>query len=207
MVLSLSVTLCLSLSLSQLLSPLCLNVFDLCLHPVLHPNAHPMPTSLGFSRSCGFHRRSKLWVSLGFIVEAAIAFLSLLLWFSADQTQPTSFPPIKPTPTLSSSSKPSSMIGDFLFCLWLVILFGLGWGKRLEISVGGFIFFLIFFFCCGLVVVVMVVVVVVVTVADGRGGCGWWCGCFLGNELYYFIVRDILFYCDVYIVLLRWKLK
>ena len=46
------------------------------------------------------------------------------------------------------------------------------------------------------------VVVVVVAVADGRDGCGWYCGCFLGSEIYYFIVDDILFYCDVYIILL-----
>ena len=53
-----------------------------------------------------------------------------------------------------------------------------------------------------LVVVVEVVVVVVVAVADGRGGCGWCCGCFLNSGIYYFIVDDILFYCDVYIILL-----
>ena len=53
-----------------------------------------------------------------------------------------------------------------------------------------------------LVVVVEVVVVVVVAVADGRGGCGWCCGCFLDSGIYYFIVDDILFYCDVYIILL-----
>ena len=43
--------------------------------------------------------------------------------------------------------------------------------------------------------VVVVVVGVVVAVADGRSGCGWCCGCFLGSGLYYFIVWDILFYC------------
>ena len=46
------------------------------------------------------------------------------------------------------------------------------------------------------------VVVVVVAVADSRDGCGWYCGCFLGSEICYFIVDDILFYCDVYIILL-----
>ena len=46
------------------------------------------------------------------------------------------------------------------------------------------------------------VVVVGVVVVDGRGGCGWCCECFLGSEIYYFIVEDILFYCDVYIILL-----
>ena len=45
-------------------------------------------------------------------------------------------------------------------------------------------------------------VVVVVGVANGRDGCGWCCGCFLGSEIYYFIVVDILFYCDIYIILL-----
>ena len=44
-------------------------------------------------------------------------------------------------------------------------------------------------------VVVVVVVAVVVTMADGRGGCGWCCGCFLGSRIYYFIVVAILFYC------------
>ena len=54
-----------------------------------------------------------------------------------------------------------------------------------------------FFPCCGLVVVV-----VVMGVADSRGGCDWCCGFFLGSRIYYFIVVDILFYCDVYIILL-----
>ena len=49
----------------------------------------------------------------------------------------------------------------------------------------------------------MVVVAVVVTMADGRGGCGWCWVFFFGNGIYYFIVWDILFYCDVYIILLR----
>ena len=48
----------------------------------------------------------------------------------------------------------------------------------------------------------VVVVGVVVAVADGRGGYGWCCECFFGSEIYYFIVVDILFYCDVYIILL-----
>ena len=43
---------------------------------------------------------------------------------------------------------------------------------------------------------------VVVAVADGRGGCGWCCGCFLDSWIYYFIVEDILFNCDTYIILL-----
>ena len=43
-------------------------------------------------------------------------------------------------------------------------------------------------------------VVVVVGVADGRGGSC--CGCFLGSGIYYFIVVIILFYSDVYIILL-----
>ena len=41
--------------------------------------------------------------------------------------------------------------------------------------------------------------VVVVGVANGRGGCGW----FFGSRIYYFIVVVILFYCDIYIILLR----
>ena len=44
------------------------------------------------------------------------------------------------------------------------------------------------------------VVVVVVGVVDGRDG--WCCGCFLGSGIYYFIVVVILFYCNVYIILL-----
>ena len=80
------------------------------------------------------------------------------------------------------------MIGDFVW-----------FGLRKKIGDFGVFFF--FFPCCGLVVMV-VVVGVVVGVADGRGGCGWCCGCFLGSGIYYFIVVDILFYCDVYIILL-----
>ena len=48
----------------------------------------------------------------------------------------------------------------------------------------------------------VLVVGVVVGVVDGRGGCGWYCGCFLGSGIYYFTVEDILFYYDVYIILL-----
>ena len=59
-------------------------------------------------------------------------------------------------------------------------------------------FFFFFITYYGLVVVVGVVV----DVADGRGGCRWCCGCFLGSGIYYFIVLVILFYCDVYIILL-----
>ena len=51
-------------------------------------------------------------------------------------------------------------------------------------------------------VVVVVGVVVVVAVAYGRGGCGWCCFVFLGSGIYYIIVDDILFYCEVYIILL-----
>ena len=43
---------------------------------------------------------------------------------------------------------------------------------------------------------------VVVVVADGRGGCGWCYGYFLISGIYYFIVVVILFYCDIYIILL-----
>ena len=43
---------------------------------------------------------------------------------------------------------------------------------------------------------------VVMAVADGRSGCDWCCGSFLGSEIYYFIVMVILFYCDIYIILL-----
>ena len=49
----------------------------------------------------------------------------------------------------------------------------------------------------------VVVVVVVVAVADGRSGCGRCFGFFLGSAVYYFIIGDILFYCDIYIILLR----
>ena len=46
-----------------------------------------------------------------------------------------------------------------------------------------------------------------VGMADGRCGCSWCCVCFLNSVIYYFIVLVILFYCDVYIILLYWKLK
>ena len=49
----------------------------------------------------------------------------------------------------------------------------------------------------------MVVVAVVVTMADGRDGCGWCWVFFFCSGIYYFIVWDILFYCNVYIILLR----
>ena len=54
------------------------------------------------------------------------------------------------------------MISDFVWS-----------GLRKKIGDLGFFFF---FPCCELVVVVVLVVVV----ADGRGGCGWCCGCFFG---------------------------
>ena len=43
--------------------------------------------------------------------------------------------------------------------------------------------------------------VVVVAMADGRGD--WCCLCIFFSGIYYFIVVVILFYCDVYITLLR----
>ena len=49
----------------------------------------------------------------------------------------------------------------------------------------------------------MVVVGVVMAVADGKGGCDLCWVVFLGSGIYYFIVEVILFYCDVYIILLR----
>ena len=52
------------------------------------------------------------------------------------------------------------------------------------------------------VVVVVVVVGVVVTMADGRGDCGRYCVYFLDSEIYYFIVVVILFFCNIYIILL-----
>ena len=42
----------------------------------------------------------------------------------------------------------------------------------------------------------------VLAVANGRGSCGRCCVCFLGSGIYYFIVVVILFYCDIYIILL-----
>ena len=50
--------------------------------------------------------------------------------------------------------------------------------------------------------VVAVTVAVAVAMADGKSGCGGCCGFFLGSGIYYFIVVVILFYCDVYIILL-----
>ena len=51
--------------------------------------------------------------------------------------------------------------------------------------------------------VVVVGVAAVVAVADGRGSCEWCWVVFLGSGIYYFIIEDILFYCDDYIILLR----
>ena len=80
------------------------------------------------------------------------------------------------------------MIGDFVW-----------FGLRKKIRVFSWWFFFSYY---GLVVV-LVVVAVVMAVVDGRGGCGWCYECFLGSEIYYFIVGDILFYCDIYIILLH----
>ena len=63
-----------------------------------------------------------------------------------------------------------------------------------------FFFFLLWVWLC--LVVVVVVVGVVVGVADGRGGCGWCWVVFLGSGIYYIIVDDILFYYEIYIILL-----
>ena len=84
-------------------------------------------------------------------------------------------------------------------CLWLVILFGLGWGKRLEIGVFFFFFFPAvdwWWWWLWLWLWLMVEVVVVGAVEV-----------FFDSGIYYFIVMVILFYCDVYIILLCWKIK
>ena len=74
-----------------------------------------------------------------------------------------------------------------------------GFGNSLFL---GFVFVCFFFFLrCVVVAKVerwLWPVVVVVGVADGRGVCG----SFVGSVIYYFIVRNILFYCNVYIILL-----
>ena len=57
--------------------------------------------------------------------------------------------------------------------------------------------------------VVVVVVGVVVAVADGRSGCGWCCGSFLGSGIYYFIVASgyiILLWCLYYFIMLKVKI-
>ena len=51
-------------------------------------------------------------------------------------------------------------------------------------------------------VCVVVAVAVAVAVAEGRGGCRWCCRLFFGRGIYYFTEMVILFYCDVYIILL-----
>ena len=71
----------------------------------------------------------------------------------------------------------------------------------------GISFFLGFFFFLRCVVVDkgerwLWPVVVVVGLADAEVFV-----VFLWEVIYYFIVRNILFYCDVYIILLYWKLK
>ena len=79
----------------------------------------------------------------------------------------------------------------------MVVVDDFGFGSSLFL---GFVFVFFFLRC---VVVAKVEwwlwpVVVVVGVANGRGVCGF----FLDSVKYYFIVKDILFYCDVYIILL-----
>ena len=71
----------------------------------------------------------------------------------------------------------------------------------------GISFFLGFFFFLRCVVVDngerwLWPVVVVVGLADAELFV-----VFLWEMIYYFIVRNILFYCDMYIILLYWKLK
>ena len=77
------------------------------------------------------------------------------------------------------------------------VYFGFGSGLFL-----GFVFVFFFFFLrCVVFAKVewwLWPVVVVVGVANGRGVCGF----FVSSVKYYFIVKDILFYCDVYIILL-----
>ena len=84
----------------------------------------------------------------------------------------------------------------------LILFFSCGFGG----CGGGLVTMMVVWFFIlfvGLVVYVLVVVVVVVVgVADGKGGCGWCCGFFFGSGIYNFIVGDILFYCDIYIILL-----
>ena len=44
--------------------------------------------------------------------------------------------------------------------------------------------------------------VVFVIMAEGRGSCDW-CGFFLSSGIYiFFIIVVIIFYCDIYIILL-----
>ena len=76
-----------------------------------------------------------------------------------------------------------------------------GFGNSLFLGFVFVFFFVFFFLCCVVVAKVewwLWPVVVVVGVANGRGVCGF----FLDSVKYYFIVKDILFYCDVYIILL-----
>ena len=64
-----------------------------------------------------------------------------------------------------------------------------------------FVFYFYFFLRCVVIAKVewwLWPVVVVVGVTDGKGVCGF----FVDSVIYYFIVRDILFYCDIYIILL-----
>ena len=85
--------------------------------------------------------------------------------------------------------------------LWIFVVVTSGDGVVIVVVVL-FLFFLFFFMlCCGCQSRVVVVGVVVV-VANGRGGCDWCYGCFLNNGIYYFIMEDILFCCNVYIILL-----
>ena len=86
--------------------------------------------------SCGW------FCGYGFVLWCAVGLLVLLCWFLVVVV-------------------PHFFFFLFLFCffLWLVILFGLGWEKRLEIWVG---FFFFFFFGGG---------------GGGGGGCGCGGGC------------------------------
>ena len=93
------------------------------------------------------------------------------------------------------TGKPMKLADPPLLFFILFVIDDFVW-SRLRKKIGDLGFFFFFFACYGLlmVVVVVVVLVVVVGVANGRGGCGWCCGCFLDSEIYYFIVMFILFY-------------
>ena len=124
---------------------------------------------------------------LFFLCSAASSAIACVRPTLPIRLKPTSLLLIRSTPTLSSSLKPNSVIGDFLFCLvWIEEKY---WRF-------GLVVFFFFSSYCGLVVMV----VVVVGVVDGRGDCSWCC------EFCWIVRYIILLWCLYYFIMLKVKI-
>ena len=148
MVLSLSVTPCLSLSLSLSLTSL-----SQCLRPTPLP-ALMSPTQAPSRWSTSLTHASAQ-SSISTLTQCRLDHCFGFSLIRPIRLRPTFLPSIRPTLTLSSSPKPSSVIGDFFYFVW----------SGLRKKIGDFFFF--FFF------------LLLWTGGGGGGGgggcgCGWW---------------------------------